>query len=232
MKKLVPGTDIPYRIVRAKRKTCCLRFLADGTLEARIPYRLTAAELERLLLRHLAWIKKHRTPPPALLESRQFRCEAGAQIPFLGRRLSISFSDDENAPGYRVECAGECLILRRRDAVTQLKAFYRDAAKSFLPPLVGEWEGKTGLCSSGLKIGSAEKSWGRCSAKREITLSLRVMMLPKECIDYIIVHELCHLKEFNHSKAFWQQVERFLPERRALEARVSESYVISLKEMD
>lgn len=227
MKRFVPGTDIPYQVVRTKRKTCCFKFLPDGTLEARVPYRLGVLELERLFLRHMAWIQKHKGQA-FLAAASAFRCEDGAEIPFLGRRVPI-FLSDELSRGYRIEEKG--LVLCKKEAMVQLKAFYRDAARSYLPPLVSDWERKTGLYSDRLRIGSAEKSWGRCSAKREITLSLRLMMLPKDCIDYVVVHELCHLKELNHSKAFWQQVDEILPERKALEARMLESYVISFKEI-
>lgn len=70
-----------------------------------------------------------------------------------------------------------------------------------------------------IAITSAKKRWGSCSANRHIRISLYLMLYPEEAIDYVIVHEIAHLKELNHSKAFWAIVESVLPdykERKAL----------------
>ena len=63
-----------------------------------------------------------------------------------------------------------------------------------------------------IRISSARTRWGSCSAKGTLSFTWRLVMAPPDVIDYVVVHELCHLKELNHSKAFWAQVEAILPD--------------------
>ncbi len=63
-----------------------------------------------------------------------------------------------------------------------------------------------------LKIGVYKRKWGSCNSKRELTFNLHLIGAPYHAIDYVIVHELAHLKYLNHSKAFWQRVEAFFPD--------------------
>ena len=63
-----------------------------------------------------------------------------------------------------------------------------------------------------LCISSARTRWGSCSAKGTLSFTWRLVMAPLDIIDYVVVHELCHLKEMNHSRAFWERVETILPD--------------------
>ena len=69
-----------------------------------------------------------------------------------------------------------------------------------------------GLSPARVRINSAKTRFGSCSAKGAINYSYRLMLYPEAAWDYIVVHELCHLKHFDHSKAFWQMVEAYLPD--------------------
>ncbi|MEG1801186.1 MAG: M48 family metallopeptidase [Oscillospiraceae bacterium] len=77
-----------------------------------------------------------------------------------------------------------------------------------------------GLCPTGVKITSATTRWGSCSGRNSICYSYRVMLLPKECQDYIVVHELSHIKVKNHSKDFYNVVESYLPNYKELQKKI------------
>jgi len=85
-------------------------------------------------------------------------------------------------------------------------------AAETIPPLVEEYAISMGVSPSGIRIGSAKKSWGSCTAKGLLTFSWRLMMAPPGAIEYVVVHELSHLKQLNHSKAFWAVVEGVMPD--------------------
>jgi len=89
--------------------------------------------------------------------------------------------------------------------------FMRQDAKRVLPVRMQEWSSKTGLVYKSLKIQSSTSRWGSCSSTNSINLSLFLMLLPERLIDYVIVHELCHTIEHNHSVRFWAQVASILP---------------------
>lgn len=88
----------------------------------------------------------------------------------------------------------------------------RRQAKELLPRLVDVWSNKTGLVPTGVKITSAKKRFGSCSGKNGLCFSLFLMQYPMDAIEYVVVHELCHIRHRNHGKEFWAMVEQYLPD--------------------
>lgn len=87
-------------------------------------------------------------------------------------------------------------------------------AKEYLPMRVDYWSGIMGLTPTGLKITSARTRFGSCSGKNSICFSWRLMQYPPEAIDYVVVHELAHIRYHNHSPAFYALIERYMPDWR------------------
>lgn len=92
-----------------------------------------------------------------------------------------------------------------------IKALYKKA-KELLPERVKYWAGVTGFMPTGVKITGAKKRFGSCSPKNSLCFSVYLFDYPMEAIDYVIVHELCHIREHNHSPAFWALVKKYLPD--------------------
>ena len=92
------------------------------------------------------------------------------------------------------------------------KAEYINKAKSYLPERVKYWSMITGLCPLYVHITSAEKRYGSCNSKNGICFSYRIMAYPEEAIDYVILHELAHIKHKNHSKDFYKLIENYMPD--------------------
>ncbi len=92
-----------------------------------------------------------------------------------------------------------------------LQHWYQQQAEQHWPDRLEYWAEITGLQPQGLKIRPYKSRWGSCNARGLISLNTLLMMAPPEVLDYVIVHELCHLQHLNHSRAFWQLVERFCP---------------------
>ena len=88
----------------------------------------------------------------------------------------------------------------------------RQQAKTLLPQRVAYWAGVMGVRPTGIRITSARTRFGSCSGKNSLCFSLYLMAYPPEAIEYVVVHELCHLYEFNHSPGFWRMVESVLPD--------------------
>ena len=95
--------------------------------------------------------------------------------------------------------------------VKNLVEFYRLKSKEFIPSLVDKWAKITNLKPKDLKFRKSKKRWGSCSYDNIITFNISLVQLPLECIEYIILHELSHIKHKNHKKEFWLHVEKFLP---------------------
>ena len=96
-------------------------------------------------------------------------------------------------------------------------AEYKKEARSYIVPKVEEYAKKFGFQYNKIRITSATTRWGSCSSKRNLNFSYRLILTPKEMVDYVIVHELCHLRQMNHSRLFWNEVEQILPDYKVAE---------------
>lgn len=94
---------------------------------------------------------------------------------------------------------------------------WRQQAKETLPPLVAHWAQRMGVQPAGITITAARTRFGSCSQSNSINFSCFLAMYPDECIDYVIIHELCHTVHKNHSRAFYSLLERCLPDRKERE---------------
>ena len=97
-----------------------------------------------------------------------------------------------------------------KDELEELK----ERTKAMVLPLVEAYAHKMGVKYERVSITNAKKVFGSCTSKKHLNFSFRLCLYPKEAIEYVVVHELCHLKEMNHSKKFWSEVEAVLPDYR------------------
>lgn len=110
-------------------------------------------------------------------------------------------------------------VRQKRETETELReAELKKAAEEYLPARTEYWARIMNLSPAGIKITSARTRFGSCSGKNRICYSWRLMAYPPESIDYVIVHELAHILQKNHSAKFYAVVERYLPDWRRRKA--------------
>jgi len=143
---------------------------------------------------------------------------AGRHLRYLGRiyRLVLVISPEEKP---RVELAGEIALvtLAREDEALlarSLDAWYRRMAGEIFPIRVADAAARMGLTYGRIACRNQRTRWGSCSSKRNLNFNIRLVMAPLEVLDYLVVHELAHLREMNHSPRFWALVDRYCPERK------------------
>ncbi|PHR56154.1 MAG: hypothetical protein COA44_08655 [Arcobacter sp.] len=100
--------------------------------------------------------------------------------------------------------------------------FYKKQAKAYLPTRVQLWSERMNLSYNKLGFRLAKKRWGSCNSRKNISLNPYMMKLSYEMIDYIIVHELSHLVHLNHSKKFYEIIERYLPGHEGIEKSIKD----------
>lgn len=104
------------------------------------------------------------------------------------------------------------LTIRDQNRLTALEKRYRRAAKEYIPLRVAYFHSFTGGSYEKIVIRDQKTRWGSCSSAGTLSFNYRLMLAPPSILDYVVVHELCHLKHMNHSAAFWQAVESVLPD--------------------
>ena len=98
-----------------------------------------------------------------------------------------------------------------KEEIQKLKAKTRE----IVLPLVEKYESIMDVAHTKISFTSAKRVFGSCTAKRHLNFSFRLALYPNKAIEYVVVHELCHMKEMNHSKRFWAEVEKILPDYKA-----------------
>ena len=118
-----------------------------------------------------------------------------------------------------------CQLARQRERLSahpprspEEQEALRRQAKAQLPDMVRHWAQEMGVTPTGLKITSARTRFGSCSGKNSLCFSLYLMQYPPEAIDYVVVHELAHIRHKDHSPAFYAEVSRYLPDYRQRQA--------------
>ncbi len=202
----------PDNVIYSKRKTLSISIDAFGRLTVRAPRQYSQARIEVFLQEKEDWI----------LRKKAERTGAGIQLPpenldgykllLLGKKCEIRLISGKNV-GYDKE--ENFLYLPEKNARERLVKWLKENAKRIFEQVTAEQAKKMGLTYKSVTVTSARGRWGSCSAENALRYSFRLLYAPKEVIEYVVVHELSHVKHKNHSREFWQEVERYVPDWKA-----------------
>lgn len=202
-----------YEIVRSKRKSMSIEITREAKVLVRVPLRTPDYVIAEFVSRHEAWIKKHAANVRERLRIKQdFHFADGEAVYFLGERLVI-----RHEPYITGVSAADGLLLisdgippeSREQAVI---SFLKKQAASFFEKRVASFAPRMGVAPAAVTVTSAKTRWGSCSGKNRICFSYRLICMPAEVIDYVVVHELAHILEHNHSNRFYAQIALVLPD--------------------
>ena len=199
-----------HKLVRSKRKTLSLIVETDGTLTVRAPLRMKEADIRQFVEAKKDWIKrkqaqalKDAVPPRQYVNGEKFL--------YLGEKVPLRIIPD-GKPALVMERVFKLTKPAQPQAESVFEAWYKKQARTVLSERVEFFARKYEFKVGKIRISSARTRWGSYSSKGTLSLTWRLVMAPLEIIDYVVVHELCHLKEMNHSRAFWARVETILPD--------------------
>ncbi len=199
-------------LIRSKRRSVSLTISQEGRLIVRAPLRLPLREIQKLIQDKRDWIiDKKRQAIERVNQAQNFSVQHGGTIPFLGETLKLIMTDKVRFITLR---EGELLIpsVYQEKANPMLKKWYQNQAKALLNKRIAELSKLYGIPFQECRITSARKRWGSCNSKNNINLTWRLIMANQRAVDYVIVHELCHVIHKNHSSAFWHKVRDIMPD--------------------
>lgn len=187
--------------------------VGNGTVKVRMPARLALHHAERFVEQKQHWIKAKLAQNPPI-EARLYR--DGETLPFLGDLLTLNISPGRGKN--QVHRDGDILLVNTRQKTLsqtalkkQVTDWYRQQAGDYLSRRSNELAEWSGLQPASVEVKTYKARWGSCSISGKVQLNWKLLMAPAAIIDYVIIHELCHLEQHNHSPAFWQLVARFDP---------------------
>ena len=211
-----------YTLTRSKRKTIALYVHDDASVEVRAPLQMTQGDIDRFMARKADWLAgKVALQRERYAARARFSLDYGALAVYRGREYPI-----EAKPGKycgfdekRFYLPPDLTPLQIKPGVVQV---YRLLAKRDLTVMVSDFAKRMGVAPTAVKISSATTRWGSCSAKKSLNFSWRLIMAEEALIEYVVVHELAHLTEMNHSARFWALVGQVLPDYRVRREKLKE----------
>ena len=220
----IKGRQINCEIKRSRRRTVALYVHPDKRVEIRMPLLFSVDEIEPFLIKHSRWLfNRLDLPEKKPIEPKKF--VSGELHYFLGKQYPIEIvASDKNS----VVFDNEKIVIRQRvnKSTSQqvnlsksvsdlLDRWYLEQAKRVFReisiPLVESMK-KYNVAPKSFAIKKMKTRWGSCSSKGNINLNLHLIKLPEQCIREVILHELCHLVHFNHSKDFYALMTAEMPD--------------------
>ncbi len=205
-------SKITCQIIHSKKaKYLRLQIRNGGELEVVLPRGLQLSDAERFLHKKSEWIKKH-------ISKRKAREN---KFYLFGQEINISQDFDLFLQRHRISFKNNHLKITSpygaQEKIEYLfECWLRKHAKKSLVERVQKLADRFSFELRKISIRGQRTRWGSCSSSGNLSFNYNLLRFRKEVIDYVIIHELCHLKEMNHSEKFWKLVESFCPDFRAL----------------
>ncbi len=215
-----------YSLNRSKRRTIGIKIDKNGDVKVSAPLRLGKKQIEEVIQKKAEWIIKKVNEVRKMYSDvvpREF--VSGEKLLYLGKEYTLKvvdrdliksevcFEDDTISVYISRSLSGE---LRKQKIKETLIKCYRQRFLELVNDRIEKYSLLLNVVPFKVFIKDQKTRWGSCSIKGNINLNWRLVMAPLDIIDYVVVHELCHLKVMNHSKDFWALVESVLPDFKEL----------------
>lgn len=218
----------PDLIIRTNRKSMSITIDKEGKLIVRAPKRLSVSSIFNFITEKEKWIVSKQNKV-ILIKNKNSDILNYEAVLFLGKKYNIKFNSVIN----KIELIKEELLIpaKYNNQTYKNKVFkwFIEQAKTILQIRFDYFVNLMQVDARSLTIMNNKNRWGCCDANANIKLNFRVVMLPHEFVDYIIVHELCHVLQMNHSDEFYKLVECVMPNYKKYKSKLKEyDYLLSL----
>ncbi len=200
------------QIVRTRRKTFALIIQRDGSLMVRAPLRATNVQIQELVQKKEKWIKaKQQVARQFYQKTLPKEYVIGESFTYLGKSFKLAVIE------YQIEAltlSDQFYLSKSALPVAEsvFKEWYKQRAYEVITSRVEWFASRNGYHYQRVKVTEARTRWGSCGPRGSLNFTWRLVMAPMRVIDYVVIHELVHLKEKNHSKAYWNKVKLLMPD--------------------
>lgn len=216
----IAGVSVAATVIRSSRRRRTISISVEGdSVKVRAPMASTSAQLADLLGRRAGWIQARLGVAPNAREPRVLA--SGDVVPYSGRLLTLQVVVRQvrraaaalDGDLLRVTVPNSTPFLEHPELVRRtLTGWYRTRANEALEPIVRHWATVAGLTPARVLVRDQRRRWGSCAPDGTIRLNWRLILTEPHLAEYVVVHELAHLRHRHHQAAFWQEVEWLIPE--------------------
>lgn len=211
-----------YRLVRSNRKSLCLKLLPDGSVELRAPRLLPKLIIDLWFQSKQAWLHRAKARLRERSVPAELAIEPGSLQPYLGQWIQLL-----PASGYQFDAQTQQLQLPLSEQPEfnqkSLRHWYRQQALEVIEAVWQQLQPQAlarGLVAQGIKYRWMKRRWGSCSRDGWITLNLELIKYPLPCIELVLIHELCHLRHFDHGPQFKALLADWMPSHQQWQQRL------------
>jgi predicted metal-dependent hydrolase len=204
--------EIPIgKIIRSRRRTIALEVTPDAILIVRAPHRVSKTTIEEMIQQKSAWILRKLDEMKQRPASPSYEYAEGEMFLFLGRAYPLRIVENGNM---KIERSDRLYVSSelKPDIRNRIKRWYIEEARKEIPARCMWFSMKTGHVPASIRISDARQRWGSCTHKGGLNFSWRLIQAPPDIVDYVVVHELVHISQPDHSRKFWKKVEEILPD--------------------
>ncbi len=216
---------ISIEVFRKPIKHMYMRVHAStGDVRVTAPLRMPINTIQIHVSSKRDWIQAVRTRAIARTQLSPIKIEDGEQIPFLGTSYPLMIHT--HAPLNRIMIDDSTMHYwtktnAHEDVIKKLHDWYKQQMQALLPELIQKWEPIIGVSVVGWGIKPMKTRWGSCNViTHRISLNLHLIKMPLACLEYVLVHEMVHLLEANHSPRFYALMSRFMPTWKVLQKQL------------
>ncbi len=218
--KDAPQSSLHYEVVRSQRSTADIIIERDGSVLVRAPESADDEQIAKIVASKHYWIFQGLAEWRDLNATRVLReFKNGEGFLYLGRAYRLLLVADQDEP---LQLRGGRFALRRdlveQGEIVAAKAAFRDyyiaRGRERLRERVEYYGPKVGVSATAVEVRELGNRWASCSPAGALAFHWKCMMAPQTIIDYIVVHELCHFHHLDHTDAFWNEVDKVMPDYR------------------
>lgn len=201
-----------YKLIRSNRKTISIVINKDAQVVVKAPNRVSQKYIDDFVSSKQDWVKKNIKKMEVIAEQRQpKRYDGGEVFMLFGKEYMMCITSADK----KINIIDDRIYFPQAymdDPKKHMVKWYKGIAKKYLVKRTEQIASQLNLHPNKIKITSADKRWGSCSSKKNINFSYKLIMANEMAIDYVIIHELCHLLYMNHSRLYWNSVEKIMPD--------------------
>jgi len=209
---------LDFQLTYKKRKTLGIYIDVYGNVELRVPRDTSDKAIAELLEGKWSWIvRKQSEMKERTTGFKEKTYDDGEEFLFLGHHYPISINEDSTTNKASIIFDEEILKIavphRDEELLKKLMTkFYKQQCKRLVEARIRVHQSKFKVKPRNIKINGNKKNWGTCNSLRELTFNWKLAMAPLEVIDYVVIHEMCHMVHMNHDRSFWRLVGKHMPD--------------------